>query len=45
MSVPELADDQTVTITDISIQLRAEWAGLCGETPDEDALSIETVRL
>ncbi len=45
LSVPELAEGQTVTVTDINILLRAEWAGLCGETPDEDSLSIETVRL
>lgn len=45
LSVPELDGDQTVTITDISIQLRAEWAGLCGETPNDDSLSIETARL
>ncbi len=45
VSVPSLAEAQTVTVTDIKIVLRAEWAGFCGETPDEDALSIEAVRL
>lgn len=45
LSVPSLAEGQTVTITDFNIALAAEWAGICGETPDEDALSIEAVRI
>lgn len=45
VSVPSLPEGQTVTITDITIDLRAEWAGICGETPDEDSLSIEAIRL
>lgn len=45
LSVSSLAEGQTVTVTDINISLRAEWAGICGATPDEDSLSIEAVRL
>jgi hypothetical protein len=45
VSVPSLAEAQTVTISEITITLTAEWAGLCGETPDEESLSIEAVRL
>lgn len=45
LSVPSLAEGQTVTLTDFNIRLVAEWAGICGETPDEDALSIEVVRI
>ena len=44
ISVPSLPDDQTVTVSDITIELRAEWAGLCG-APDADSLSIEAVRI
>ena len=45
LSVPSLAEGQTVTISDFNITLVAEWAGICGETPDEGALSIEAVRI
>lgn len=45
VSVPSLAEAQTVTISEITISLTAEWAGICGETPDEESLSIEAVRL
>ncbi|MGH1343923.1 MAG: hypothetical protein ACRBN8_20360 [Nannocystales bacterium] len=44
VSVESLPEGQTVTVTDIHIDLLAEWAGLC-DSPDEDSLSIETVRL
>lgn len=44
VSVESLAEGQTVTVTDLGVQLRAEWAGLC-DSPDEGSLSIETVRL
>jgi len=44
VSVESLPEGQTVTVTDIQIELRAEWAGLC-DSPDVGSLTIDAVRL
>jgi len=45
LSVPSLAEGQTVTVSEIGIDFRAEWGGICPPSPDDMTLSIEAVRL
>lgn len=45
LSVPSLEADQSVTVTELSVDFNAEWSGFCGPTPDDDSLSITVERV
>lgn len=45
VSVPDLAEGQSVVVSDLYVTMLAQWSSFCGPGVQEESLSIEVVRL